>query len=1399
MTKNGGEGWQKFIYLTRIIMKKIALFLFSVLLSISIQSQTIYKDYLDGKLYLKIKPGYFTGIDRSNPRNISISADPQLNKLFLKYGVTKISKPFFQATDNEHLPNILKVEFTAKTRVNQFIADLESVNGVEYSEKVPLVRVFATPNDPVFPPHLTQIGANNAWNIFNGNSNVKVAIVDNAVMWNHADLLANTYTNTAETPNNGIDDDHNGYIDDVNGFSVADNNNNPAPTNTNMIHGTHCAGIAGAVTDNSVGIASIGWNIKIIPVQCEPDNSSSMTNLSNGYEGIVYASRAGARVISCSWGSTGTSTSEQYVINYAWDRGAIVMAAAGNSSTNTPHYPAAYNNVYCIASVGGTDVKSSFSNYGTWVDIAAPGNTIISTVPYASTATPLYQQSSGTSMATPLVAGLAGLMLSKSPAMTRLDVINCINSTATNIYTLSGNSAYVSGSQLGAGRIDAFLAMQCAANYSATAPVANFYAMPRDICAGASVSFKDSSLYNPTTYFWTFQGGSPSTSTLTNPVVTYSANGSYSATLFVTNATGSTTISKLNYITVSSPINLPFSEGFQNTAFLPTGWSSNNIWNDAIYWTRVTGIGGYGTSTACARFDNYNLFAPDERDEMRTPRLNFSSVSNSTLTFDVAYARYNSVNSDSLEVKVSTDCGATWTSIYLKGGTTLATASDQTSPFVPTTSQWRTESVNISTITALAPNVMFSFINRGRYGQNIFLDNINIVTAVPNLSMAFNGTVCEGAPVTFTNNSTGAGSYTWTLPGSTTAISNATTPVVTFTAAGIYTITLVGASGSNTALISQTISVLSSPSISASSQSLCAGATITISPTGASTYTFMDGTNFLSSGTSLTLTPASTKTISILAGNAQCTTTANITASVVPLPIGGLVSQTICAGNTTTLSAGTAGSYTWSNGSNASSIVITPTQTSVFTITLSNSGCDATDAATITIGTGLSLQITATPTAVCIGNSSTLTVTGGLTYTWSTSALTNTIVVTPTTTSTYSVDGLSGTCTGSAQITLSVNPIPNINITASPSSTICPGTTLTLSASGASTYTWNTNQTSGTIAVSPTTATSYSVIGSDLGCIGTASIDIQVGTVAVTLSLTASDTLVCGNETVNINVTGASNYTWSNGSTGSQITLTPTTTTTYSVIGSIGGCTGIDSVEIIVSSLPVTIISTSSTPCENGCNGLIQPSTSGGTTPYTYSINNNSCTTMPCKGLCPGLYTLLTVDSLGCSNTKVFSIGNSGSTLLTSFSFTHASCATCTDGAISVLATGGLSPYTFSWSTGSSTTNVNDTLSPGCYTVTIKDAGGCRTSRQICLSVTGLITTSDNPLNVYPNPTAGKFNVEMAGLYSLKIYNHLGQLVVNIDQVNDMTEVDLSQMASGIYHVEVIASGQRQVTKIIKE
>ncbi|MEO6301960.1 MAG: S8 family serine peptidase, partial [Bacteroidia bacterium] len=582
-------------------MKKILSAIIICLCFNTIFSQTVYRHQVDGEVYVKFTKAALKDVSKEDPNNIPLAKLVLVNKILVKYGVTRAYKPFYQADDDAKLPYILKFEFSQIAKVDAFIYEIKNISGIEYAEKVNLNIADVTPNDPTFGVHLTQINAQNAWNVFNstanGNSNITVAIVDNAVDRAHPDLAGNIYTNPLEIAGNLIDDDGNGYVDDVNGWDAADNDNNTIPTLIGMNHGTHCAGIAGANTNNGVGVASIGWNIKIIPVKCQTD-AGNTTSIPAGYQGIIYAAKIKAKVISCSWGGVGTASSaEQSVIDYAWNRGCIVICAAGNDG-GTPnetvlHYPAAYNNVYCVASVATNNVKSGFSCRGTWVDIAAPGESIMSTTPSSG-----YMSFSGTSMATPLVAGLAGLMLSKCPFMSQTDVLNCISANAVNIYTIAANSTYSTGLQLGAGRIEAFASMNCAATFLTYAPIANFFSLTQNICPNVSISFIDSSLYAPTNFTWTFQGGTPATSTSSNPSVFWASPGTYSVSLKAANANGNNTKVKLSYITVAGPIALPLSEGFQATQFIPVNWTAFNINNDANYYARVTGptLGGFGTS-----------------------------------------------------------------------------------------------------------------------------------------------------------------------------------------------------------------------------------------------------------------------------------------------------------------------------------------------------------------------------------------------------------------------------------------------------------------------------------------------------------------------------------------------------------------------------------------------------------------------------------------------------------------------------------------------------------------------------------------------------------------------------------------------------------------------------------
>ncbi|MFO0434623.1 MAG: S8 family serine peptidase, partial [Sphingobacteriaceae bacterium] len=906
-----------------------------ILLSLTLFSsaQNVNPEYVDGQIFLKFKYGTIKNLNSADPNNIPLDKISILKELITKYGITKAYKPFYQADDDAKLTHILQLEFTKANLIESLIADLTKERTVEYAEKVMLLKTHATPNDPTFPSHLTQIGAQNAWNIWNGtangNSPITVAIVDNAIAINHVDLTGNVWVNPGEIASNGIDDDSNGYIDDINGWDPADGDNNPIPTNNAMNHGTHCAGIAGARTDNGIGIASIGWNIKIIGVKCAK-NTDPTTSVGFGYQGIIYAAKAKARVISCSWGGTGApSAAAQSIIDYAWNKGCIIIVSAGNDNNSVLHYPAAYNNVYAVAACSGTNVKSSFSCFGTWVDITAPGNNINSTLPGNN-----YGQQSGTSMACPLVAGLAGLMLSKYPGMTQTDVLNCISTTAANIYTISGNAAYTPN-LLGAGRINAFQAMQCAANFTTYPPIANFYALTRNTCPNTNIQFTDSSMYAPTTWTWNFQGGTPATSTSSNPSVMWATPGVYNVTLTAGNANGTNTKIKTSYITVAGPIALPLQEGFQLTQFVPAGWSTYNIDNDSVFWKRKIGVGGFtvNASAACAMFNDYDEDATGMREDIRTPRYNFSNVANARLRFDVAYKQYdNTANitpqnpfSDTLEVRLTTNCGTNWTSIYNKGGQTLSTSPGtlQANVFVPTATEWRRDSIIISSQAGFQSSVMFAFTNRGHYGQAMYVDNINIYLPPPTMSVTSPTAGCTGSAITFTNNTLGAAGYTWSAnPAATISAPNGTNTNITFATAGLYTITLVANNGTVTASLTKTISVAVQPTVAltTSSNNICSGTTLTLTASGASTYSWSTS----ATTSTIAVTPTANTTYTVQGNNANCFQVQSVAINATLTPTVSVTNQTICASGTATLTASGASTYSWSTGSTSNPLLVSP-------------------------------------------------------------------------------------------------------------------------------------------------------------------------------------------------------------------------------------------------------------------------------------------------------------------------------------------------------------------------------------------------------------------------------------------------------------------------------------------
>jgi len=341
-------------------------------------------------------------------------------------------------------------------------------------------------------------------------------------------------------------------------------------------------------------------------------------------------------------------------------------------------------------------------------------------------------------------------------------------------------------------------------NNGALAPLANFSVNNSWLCAGGTAVFSDLSTFTPTTWSWTFQGGNPGTSTLQNPSVVYATPGTYSVVLQCSNANGTNTMTKTVYINVTGISALPLSEGFQGGTFPPLNWQNYDAGSDHLVWQPNSSVGR--NSSACMYYDNYNFNATGSRDEMRTPKYDMTAFNHAILSFDVAYAQYDNTFSDSLAVMVSNDCGTSYSQVYLRGGSSLATAPNNNSTqFIPSATQWRRDTIDISAYAGQA-NVMVSFQNRGHNGQPIFIDNVNITGGnsnnVPSAQFtAPSSNLCSGNNIQFADQSSNVPTqWSWTFPGGIPAVSNAQNPIVSYAAAGSYTVTLTAsnAAGSST-------------------------------------------------------------------------------------------------------------------------------------------------------------------------------------------------------------------------------------------------------------------------------------------------------------------------------------------------------------------------------------------------------------------------------------------------------------------------------------------------------------------------------------------------------------------------------------------------------------------------
>ncbi len=515
------------------------------------------------------------------------------------------------------------------------------------------------------------------------------------------------------------------------------------------------------------------------------------------------------------------------------------------------------------------------------------------------------------------------------------------------------------------------------------------------------------------------------------------------------------------------------------------------------------------------------------------------------------------------------------------GGTGTLTAGGAT------TYTWNPGGITGTTYTA-APGITSTYTVLGATGT-CTSNAVGTISVNPAITLTVNSpTICAGQNTVLTVS--GASTYSWSTGPTTTTIS--VNPLVNTT----YTVT--GNIGTCSASKTTAVTVLTLPTVTSNSAAICAGQSATLTGGGATTYTWNPG----GAGTSITVSPASTQNYTVTGTNAAgCTNTAVTNVSVTPNPTIAATSATVCTGQTATLTASGATTYTWNPGGiTGSSFTITPVGNSTVSVLGAVGSCTGTTTASVSVGSALSISINS-PT-ICAGQTVTLTATSPATsYTWNPGGATTTsIVVTPSVTVSYSVNGSSGACNGSGTTTITVNSNPTVTVN---SSTICSGQSTTLTASGATTYTWLPGSTSGnTLTVSPGTTTSYSVIGQTSGCNNAAVSNVTV-TITPTISVN-SPTICSGSAT--LTATGATNYTWSPGSaTTSSIVVSPTVTASYTINGANGSCSSTATTTVGVTTAPALIIASD---VNLGCAGtcVTFSSTVAGFNPITYNFGDGS-------------------------------------------------------------------------------------------------------------------------------------------------------------------------------------------------
>jgi len=624
------------------------------------------------------------------------------------------------------------------------------------------------------------------------------------------------------------------------------------------------------------------------------------------------------------------------------------------------------------------------------------------------------------------------------------------------------------------------------------------------------------------------------------------------------------------------------------------------------------------------------------------------------------------------------------------------------------------------------------------------------VNALPTVSAGANQTVCAGTGVTLSGS--GATSYVWN-----NGVTNATafTPVATQN----YTVTGTNANGCvNTAQVTVTVNAL--PTVSAgANQTVCAGTSVTLSGSGATSYVWNNG---ITNATAFT--PVATQNYTVTGTDANgCVNTAQVTVTVNALPtVSAGANQTVCAGTGVTLSGSGATSYVWNNGvTNATAF--TPVATQNYTVTGTNAnGCVNTAQVTVTVNALPTVSAGANQT-VCAGTGVTLSGSGATSYVWN-NGVTNATAFTPVATQNYTVTGTNANgCVNTAQVTVTVNALPTVN--AGANQTVCAGTGVTLSGSGATSYVWNNGVTNAT-AFTPVATQNYTVTGTNAnGCVNTAQVTVTVNALP-TVSAGANQT-VCAGTGVTLSGSGATSYVWNNGVTNATA-FTPVATQNYTVTGIDSNlCSNSDTMYLTVNE------SSSSFLNQTACD--------------LYTLNGQNYTQS-------GTYIQSLTNALGCDSTLNLNLTMNYSPIPPLVSVTN-------DVNFSTSVQLNAS---YQWIICSDNTNIPGAISNnytatsnGLYGVIVINTCGTDTSNCIIIDNIGLNEIYNSAIIIYPNPT---FNfIKINGLNKIgtdfEICDGQGRILKtgNISSLNSI--IDIGSFEHGIYWVNLKEFGVYELVK----